>query len=505
MSALVSLCGAEYFSLGHVDNDSLTADLPVGGTGEDKYKRPASSHSNLAPTIRAYRSASISDPSRVTEDVGTTRFLLTSTSSNSPTAPRVLSPLITQSRIVMNANPSFMTTPIEPIFPLQIHSNQLSSIDPEKSRCERAAVRELESEKMQKEMPKKSRLDRQVEYVMRWDDFGIGFGKGKAKGKEKEKDKTRRSGRDREEKQQKTKEHATTDRSRHPNTGDGRSEKEKDRNRQRQHAKDRQRGKSQQQHHRDRLFHPDDRYIPASREEAMAKGMMIVCAKFRTSHVEADKALTKDLLNPLQDIRLDMSAGNEDEESGTQEDKKRDAEWQSMESSPVIKSLPPPRKASLPGLGYGLTMLGSGGNITPSGSIFGGFFGGKDKDNDATERNDKQRGSDNEEKKSKQSGPTMRGKSDERYDGKKLNLLVNTTTLEKDAGIPPALFSPDYANHHRLREGSVLQDGGGYRRVGPGYDDQSTESCVNAEEQKRKKNENRVEWVVLDMGTEVGE
>jgi hypothetical protein len=376
---------------------------------------------------------------------------------------------------------------------------------------------------MQKEMARMARLDKQGEYVVRWDDFGIGFGgKSKAKGKEKEKDRGR-SGKDRDEKLQKPKQGVPTGSD--SLICEGGTDKDKDHNRERQHEKDRQRG-NLHYHHRERFFHPDDRYIPASREEAIAKGMLIVCAKFRISNADdigkARKKRHKSHLSLLRDIGLDASiAGSGGEEFGSgdgwmQNDQwvEKNAGWRRSQisgSSPATISLPPPRKASLPGLG--LTMLRSGGNITPSGSIFGGFFG-KDSAN-----LDKQDGSDAKKGHgmSKQHGlggtfgypssglPILTRKTDEgpvghskkapeAKDQKKLDLPFNTV---RNAA---ARSSPNvYTNDRELDEGPDIGQGG-YRTEyeDDGYAEQATR------EAKMSPKEERAERVVLDMGTEIG-
>jgi hypothetical protein len=438
LSALISLCGAEYFSSGHSDNDILLTN-PAGPGPGGGYKRPTSSHSNLTPTIRASRAASISDSPRAAtpvEDLGTWKYMLTAT-SNSATAPRVLSQLATQSNPTLEANknpPLLATTPID-------SNHTLLSVDPERSRRERAAVREWERERMQKELTGKARLDKQVEYT-RWDDF-VGFG-GKSKAKNKEKEKERDNEMDynrigkRDEKEQKTRKNSATALARHLLTGEGGPEKGNDCNRE-----DRQREKLQ--NHQDHLFHPDDRYIPASREEAIASGMLIVCAKFRIGVMEPmKKARNMDgncALDLLRDIGLDSVSGNGDEAGRKDgwmqgDDVERRAvrqQSQDLESSLMVKSLPPPRKASLPG------------------SMFGGFFGNKDQDNDKVEEVDKQDRSylEVEEAKGKRHTPgspptTIRGMLGD-YHGlsinppemEGLNLSTNNETLEKEPGVCP--------------------------------------------------------------------
>jgi hypothetical protein len=262
--------------------------------------------------------------------------------------------------------------------------------------------------------------------------------------------------------------------------------------------------------------------------------MLIICAKFRIAGVENTNTRDKDKDSLLRDIGLDSSiASDEGNRSGNNDgwlqerriDRKmeRNAEWQrsrDLESSLVKKSLPPPRKSSLPGLGHGLTMLSSGGNITPSGSIFGGFFGNRDKDDDKVEKYEKQDGSDvkDEEEKSKhEPGDSIRspslgltilkGNPDDHIglsiqppktkDLKRVNLLVNTAALEMDVGVLPALSSPDY--DRRLDEGRTFQDD---RRAGYGCDDKYKRA--DREQKGRRMNEDRFEWVVLDMGTEIG-
>lgn len=450
--------------------------------------------------------------------------MLTAT-SNSATAPRVLSPLTTHSCIGVNKNPPLSaTTAIDPSYSNHNH-NILVSVDPERSRRERAAVREWERERMQKEQAEKARLDKQVEYT-RWDDF-VGFGgKSKAKSKEKEKERDNekdgnRFGKFREEKEQKIRRSTATVLARHLLIGEGGPEKGNDCNRE-----DRQREKLQ-----DRLFHPDDRYIPASREEAIACGMLIVCAKFRIGVMEPmNKTRIKDensALDLLRDIGSDSSvAGNGDgpgrKDSWTQGDKaERKAvrrQSQDLESSLAVKSLPPPRKASLPGPGNNLTMLTSGGCATPVGSMFGGFFGKKDGDNDKTDESDKQERSylEVEEAKGKWPTPgspptvpaTLRGMLDDYHslsinspdmDGReRLNSSVNNEILES---LCPALPSPDYVNDRRFDEGP--SDKGKCHRARYEPDDKHTEQA-SKEQKRRRRNEDRVEWVVMDLGTEIG-
>jgi len=455
--------------------------------------------------------------------------MLTAT-SNSATAPRVLSPLATQSnptRIDANKNPPLLaTTPIDPSYSNHNH-NILLSIDPERSRRERAAVREWERERREKELAGKVRLDKQVEYT-RWDDF-VGFGgKSKAKSKEKEKERDNekdgnRIGKGREEKEQKTRKNSATVLARHLLIGEGGPEKDNDSNQEdRQHEK--------LQHHQDHLFHPDDRYIPASREEAIACGMLIVCAKFRIGVMEPmNKARNKDensALDLLRDIGLDSVTSNAGDESGRKDgwtqgdDVERKAvrqQPQDLESPLVIKPLLPPRKASLPGLGYGLTMLTGGGYTTPVGSMFG-FFGNKDGDNDKVDEGDKQDGSylEIEEAKAKRHTPgsppmvhtTIRRMLDDYHgfsinppemDGReRLDLSVNNETLEKEPGVRSASPSLD---DRWFDEGQG--DRGRCHRAGHEPDDKHTEQA-NREQKRRRRNEDRVEWVVMDLGTEIG-
>ena len=461
LSALVSLSGAEYFS----NNDPVPVNQPTSSSSET-YMRASSPQLSLAATVRPYRSSSVSGPSRKMptpadfESFATGRYVLTSTASNSPTAPRVLSPLMP-------------TTPVASIgSPFSATSVDLTNTDPERSRRERAAIRELEQERIQKAMAKRARLEKQSEHMMRWDDFGVVFGgKSKAKGKEKEKDWGRRGG--------KYDDQSTL------RGFEGGPEKDKGFKRERQFEKDRKRAKVQN-HNRERVFHPDDHHIPISREDALAKGMLIVCAKFGIDPMEDTEGFSSadkgSALHSLKHIGSDAppSAINEGQEFRRKDDltgedrrwPERNAAWQQSQASPAFTPLSPPRKGSLPGLG--LSMLGSGGNITPGGSKFGGFSGSKDRDAAEMQNLDKQDGSD---------------LSIEPHEMKKLNLSINTSTLDKGAG--SALSSPYYMNDHRWDERD---------------EEHITERRVNTDEKRRRRRRRncKVETVVLDLGTETG-
>lgn len=515
-----------------------------------------------------------------------------SSSSNQRLAAGTLSPLVMpypggmQSLVDRSEPKSPVSTVIRPLSHfhsrelLQFHDHVLSQ--QEQDRRDRLHAWECEQERRQalKRKEEKAQLEKEVEFIMRWDDFSAPFGKIKEKGKDNRIDHS--SHKEREKKswdRLKASENSSAVPPSRYNFDQDKEKKDRDRGREREwdDQKEKERGNKKN----DEPSRSGDRsYVPSSREEAMAAGMRIVCALFKTvGRAEALEKASAAAGKPFTKTGPSLSlfgSSNECKADEGVDEVERESQWKfeteifgaKSQSIPLSDSsgnaILASRKSSLPGLGLGLGLLSTGGSGSSSGtSRLGGLFGTKDKDKESNAKkserkkekegrfmSDKDRkatGKDGDHDEDDNQGFISSGRSfklgkkkkdntshkpepssvekdwtseahpkvshvdrKEESGARKPTLSVTTGDQVDAVGESYQHSSPIFAHNVNSDEDLPVQEHRqGYRhgryeeKVNPlkSAEQQSTKS---SDVRKTKKEVDKDEWIILDMGTDVG-
>ena len=594
LSALTNMTGAEYLAT-HVHKDrryNQSDSQPGKPDNSGKLIRPSSSRltasaksgTKSTSVLHARPPSSRPDPDVEIKKTAFSPITISPEDLDLPSQPPTPSTL-SPSLHPMNSLPDDVETLASTIFSGRNSTEALTGINHGLSRRqrdkfdrERAALRELERESERKSKEENIRMKKEVESIMRWDDLGI-FSKSKGKEKDKRRRMDPTDHKDRGERVRKAFDYPASSSSRHPFIGPGdkvKDKKDRERNRQRDRGaerhQERHRGKDfipQREHSLHGQGHSDRWYIPSSREDAQLAGMWIVCARFRSVNkavdLDMDTSTAPGRVNgarftntgPSLASNSQVYAIGEAEDDESKDENHQDREWKRFEqeqkeaelrSRPIISSDVPStvqsvlasRKSSLPSLGLGLTMLNTGSHGSgSSSSLFGGIFGGKDKEKDGLDKR-RERDQKGAKGKDRETGDKVQEHSNDDFsdtpalrssptrddsngdsnlgpsqlrvqiqveaksDPAKDTLTIDTSAASNsDPEAYLGLSSPSFAPNTDSDVDDIVQEHRKRQTHGTSNKQATQQRILRRSEGKAIEGE-KGEWVVLDLGTDVG-